>query len=397
MNTAHKNLLPSFFTVQTQEGAARRGVLALGHGLVETPAFMPVGTRGNIKGIAPSELSSIGYGLFIANSYHLYIRPGMEIFQKLSLEKKFTLHDFVNWDGNIATDSGGFQIFSLPTKNIVTNDGVWFQSLVDGRKHLFTPELSCEIQEILGSDIAMVLDHCVSYKTTQKELTHSVELSHAWLKRFLTAKESERSKGPSYQKVFGIVQGGLDKELRIESLERTCGENIDGLALGGLSVGESFEERVDMLSFLSSRLSPLLPHYLMGVGTPIDILEAVYCGIDLFDCVLPSRNARNGSLFVHETSLSGDVRTVDKGVLHIRNSAYKSDPRPVSSSCPCYLCTHFSRSYLRHLFQSNEMLGYRLATLHNLTYYNAFMVEIRNALSCGTFTQYYQETKKKLI
>jgi queuine tRNA-ribosyltransferase len=350
---------------------ARRGTLTLPHGVVDTPAFMPVGTYGAVKTLAPDEIKKTNSQIILGNTYHLNLRPGLEILQKFG-----GLHNFMKWSGPILTDSGGFQIFSLGKLKQVTPEGIHFQSHLNGDKIFLTPELSAQIQKVINSDIAMVLDELVALPNTPEVLHQAVLRSYEWAKKFLSL--------PKTQKVFGIVQGGTDKDLRKLSLDLTTSLPIDGLAIGGLSVGESHEEMVTTLQNIANDLPKELPHYLMGVGTPLDILEAVNLGVDMFDCVMPTRNARNGGFFT------------DEGLLNIRNEKYKFDETPIDATCECECCKNYSKAYLRHLFNIKEILGLRLATIHNLYYYQGLMLKIRKSLEQGAFNTFYQSMKGKL-
>lgn len=334
---------------------------------------MPVGTYGVVKTMTPAELRSVGTQILLGNTYHLYLRPGLEILNRFG-----GLHRFMGWDGPILTDSGGFQVFSLAESRKMTEEGVRFRSHLNGDEIFLTPELSAQIQQAIGSDIAMVLDECVALPATEKALKSAVDLSLRWAKRFLGVPRREG------QAIFGIVQGGTSLELRRQSLEGTVALPINGLAIGGLSVGEPHSEMVAVLEGMAAHLPPQLPHYLMGVGTPRDLLEAVHCGLDMFDCVLPTRNARNGGLFT------------DDGLLNIRNSQYRLDESPVEEGCECETCRQYSRAYLRHLFQIKEILGCRLATTHNLHYYHRFMTRMRSAIEQGTFSSLYETLRPKL-
>lgn len=363
----------SHFEVLNTSGFARRGRLTLHHGVVETPVFMPVGTVGAVKTMSPPELKEVGSQIILGNTYHLYLRPGLELLKTFG-----GLHRFMNWDKPILTDSGGFQVFSLGKLKKLTDEGVKFQSHLNGDTIFLTPELSAQIQQTIGSDIAMLFDECVALPNTEQVLREAVQRSLRWGQRFFDVPRHP------YQKVFGIIQGGTSIPLRLESLEGTLKLPIDGLAVGGLSVGEPHAEMIHVLSEIASHLPPHLPHYLMGVGTPRDILEAVHNGIDMFDCVLPTRNARNGGFFTHD------------GLLNIRNSSHTQDTQPIDATCLCECCQNYSRAYLRHLFLTKEILGLRLATLHNLYYYHRFMLEIRQALDQGTFETFYQTMKPRL-
>jgi queuine tRNA-ribosyltransferase len=329
------NLRP--FEIIKTSGLARRGRLTLKHGQIETPVFMPVGTYGAVKTMTPKDLESLDTQILLGNTYHLYLRPGLE-----TLSQFGGLHSWMKWSKPILTDSGGFQVFSLDAFKKMSDEGVEFRSHLNGDKIFLTPELCSDIQRTIGSDIAMVLDECVSLPNTEAVLDGAVVRSVAWAKRFLA---HATKKDPIGQKIFGIVQGGTSLALRQKSLELTSELAIDGMAIGGLSVGETHEEMVEILQFLGPQLPAELPHYLMGVGTPRDILEAVNQGVDMFDCVLPTRNGRNGGFFTHE------------GLLNIRNQKYQRQEAPIDVNCSCYCCQNFSASYLRHLFQIKEILG----------------------------------------
>lgn len=356
------------------DGTARRGRLRLAHGTVETPVFMPVGTYGVVKTLSVEELVGLDAQIILGNTFHLYLRPGPELLQKFG-----GLHGFMGWERPILTDSGGFQVFSLAEGLKITDEGAEFRSPLNGDKIFLTPELSAQIQQSIGSDIAMVLDECVSLPNTEAAMRVGVERSLHWARRFLDAPRKEG------QKIFGIAQGGTSIPLRKESLAATCDLPVDGIAIGGLSVGEPFEVMVEILEALAPHLPPNLPHYLMGVGTPLDLLEAVARGIDMFDCVLPTRNARNGGFFTSE------------GLLNIRNQQYRDDSKPIAPGCQCACCRKYSRAYLRHLFQIKEILGCRLATLHNLHYYFGLIQEMRGAIESGTFSHYYRTLRPRLL
>ncbi len=361
------------FQVLEQQGHARRGRLTLAHGVVETPVFMPVGTYGAVKSLSPQEVKAVGSQIILGNTYHLYLRPGLEVLKQFG-----GLHAWMNWDRPLLTDSGGFQVFSLAEGRQMSEEGVTFRSHLDGAKVHLTPELSAEIQRTIGSDIAMVLDECVALPASETALKSALELSYRWAKRFLACPRKDG------QKIFGIIQGGVDLNLRRQSLELTASLPIDGLAVGGLSVGEPHQQMMDTLEYLAPLMPPALPHYLMGVGTPRDLLEGVKRGIDMFDCVMPTRNARNGGFFT------------DEGLLNIRNAEHKNSEKSVAESCGCDCCQNYSRSYLRHLFATKEMLGSRLATIHNLHYYHAFMREIRQVLEIRQFPDFYEQRSPQL-
>jgi queuine tRNA-ribosyltransferase len=342
--------------------AARSGRLVTPNGDVPTPCFAPVGTQGTVKSVSPTELEELGANLLLANTYHLYLRPGHETVSRLG-----GLHRFMAWPHPILTDSGGFQVFSLEHRREVTEEGVSFRSHIDGSEHLFTPERVVDIQEQLGADIIMPLDHCVALPSPDSASAEAMRRTHRWLERSLAAR-----KRPD-QAMFGILQGATSPELRIESARFVAGSNVEGCAIGGLSVGESKEDMYGTLDAIEPLLPEDKPRYLMGVGSPEDIFECVARGIDLFDCVLPTRIARNGGLL---------VRT---GRMNIRNARYADDPRPVDEGCACYTCRRFSRAYLRHLFRSEELLGYRLNTIHNLHFLLKLMADIRRSIKDGTF------------
>ena len=345
------------FQVFQTDGAARRGRLNFARGTVETPAFMPVGTYGTVKTMTPEELRTSGAEIILGNTFHLMLRPGTAI-----IEQHGGLHGFMHWDGPILTDSGGFQVFSLAAIRKITEAGVKFQSPMDGGMVFLGPEESMAVQRALGSDIVMIFDECTPYPATETEARQSMELSLRWARRSKTAH------GDNPAALFGIVQGGMYPHLRRVSAEGLRELGFDGYAIGGLAVGEPLAERLRMLDCTVPLLPETAPRYLMGVGKPEDIVEAVRRGVDLFDCVLPTRNAHNGHLFTHH----GDIR--------IRNSRYRTDTRPLDESCGCYTCRHYSRAYLRHLDQCHEILGARLNTIHNLHYYQELVHGLRDAI-----------------
>jgi queuine tRNA-ribosyltransferase len=359
------------FSLTRTDGAARRGILELAHGRVDTPAFMPVGTYGTVKAMTPEDVARTGAQIVLGNTFHLWLRPGLEV-----IGKHGGLHRFMNWSGPILTDSGGFQVFSLSTLRKISEDGVRFASPINGDRLLLTPEESMRIQKTLNSDIAMVFDECLAYPATEKKAAESMRLSLRW---------AARSRDTHDGVVFGIVQGGVYPELRAESIEGLRKIGFQGYAIGGLAVGEPPEERNRILQ--STRLPEEHPRYLMGVGTPEDIIEAVTAGIDMFDCVLPTRNARNGWLFTRH----GDIR--------IRNARYRDDTAPLDADCACYTCRNYSRAYLYHLDKAKEMLGAHLNTLHNLHYYQDLMRDLRASIENQTFlstTRRLLEGRKKL-
>jgi len=352
------------FEILATDGAARLGRMTLAHGVVDTPAFMPVGTYGAVKAMSPDELADLGAQLVLANTFHLWLRPGLDV-----IEKHGGLHRFMGWNRPILTDSGGFQVFSLRTLRKVTEEGVRFASPVNGDRLLLTPEESIRIQRVLGADVVMAFDECTPWPATERQARKSMELSMRWAERSRRAHEGNRNA------LFGIVQGGVYEHLRDESLARLLAIGFDGYALGGLAVGEPKADRARILAHCAPRLPAEKPRYLMGMGTPEDLIEAVQAGMDLFDCVLPTRNARNGWLFTR----FGDVK--------IRNARWRDDPRPLDPECACYGCRRFTRAYLHHLQKTNEILGARLNTIHNLHYYLDLMRTLREAIAGGRFAQ----------
>jgi queuine tRNA-ribosyltransferase len=356
------------FSLLTTDGSARRGRLVFPRGTVETPAFMPVGTYGTVKAMTPEELQGIGAEIILGNTFHLMLRPGTEI-----VRLHGDLHDFMHWDKPILTDSGGFQVFSLAEMRKISEEGVRFQSPVNGSKVLMTPESSMQVQRELGSDIVMIFDECTPYPATETQARDSMELSLRWAKRSKDAHEGNPSA------LFGIVQGGMYDNLRKASAQGLLEIGFDGYAIGGLSVGEPKNERDKVLETTLPELPVDRPRYLMGVGKPEDIVEAVKRGVDMFDCVIPTRNARNGFLFTRH------------GTLKIRNSQYQNDTRPIDEQCGCYTCQHYSRAYLRHLDKCGEILGARLNTIHNLYYYQELMRGIREAIAQGQFEAFVSE------
>jgi queuine tRNA-ribosyltransferase len=327
------------------------------HGAFETPVFMPVGTRGTVKAMTSAELREAGAEIILGNTFHLMLRPGSETVRDLG-----GLHRFMNWSGPLLTDSGGFQVFSLAKLRKLVPEGVRFQSPIDGALYTLTPERAMEIQRHLGSDIAMILDECLAYPSTPEDARRAMELTLAWSQR------CKQAAMPGRQAVFGIVQGGMFAELRRESARRTVELDFDGYAVGGLSVGEPKELMFEMLGRSLAELPRAKPRYMMGVGTPHDIVRAIDAGVDMFDCVLPTRNARNGLAFTAE------------GLVRIKNSHYATDPLPLSASCPCSTCRQYSRAYLRHLYMANEILSARLLTFHNLFYYHSLIRAVREAI-----------------
>jgi len=351
----------SSFEEKARAGQARTGVLKLPHGNVQTPAFMPVGTAGSVKALDPRDVTATGAEIVLANTYHLWVRPGHEQIEALG-----GLHRFMNWDGPILTDSGGFQVFSLKEFCKVSEDGVKFRSPVDGAWRFLSPELAIEIQEALGVDVAMVLDECIEWPAEKERVQRSTARTTRWLKRCLDAR-----KKPEKTAVFGIVQGGFYADCRIEHAQELAEMDLDGYAVGGLSVGEPKDSLLEMVQVATPHLPTKKVRYLMGVGYPWDIVEAVIRGIDLFDCVLPTRSARFGGLFT------------ELGRINIKHARYKDDPEPLDPFCTCYTCRSFSRAYLRHLFISGEALAPRLLTLHNLTFYQRMLDRLRKAIEEG--------------
>ncbi|OGI52765.1 MAG: tRNA guanosine(34) transglycosylase Tgt [Candidatus Muproteobacteria bacterium RIFCSPHIGHO2_02_FULL_65_16] len=346
------------FDLLNTDGAARRGRMTFDRGAVETPAFMPVGTYGTVKAMTPEELRECGAEIILGNTFHLMLRPGVEV-----IKAHGGLHRFMHWDGPILTDSGGFQVWSLGKLRKLTEQGVWFQSPVDGARIFLGPEESIAVQQAFAADIIMVFDECTHHPATEPEARASMELSLRW------AERSKIAHGAHPSALFGIVQGGMYEHLRDISLTGLKQIGFDGYAVGGLSVGESKDEMFRIVAHIAPRMPADRPRYLMGVGTPEDLVEAVRRGMDMFDCVLPTRNARNGWLFTH------------RGSLKIRNSAHARDTAPVDDRCGCYTCRNYSRAYLRHLQRANEILGARLATIHNLYYYQSLMRGLREAIA----------------
>ena len=353
------------FKLKNTDGHARRGQLKFARGTIETPIFMPVGTYGSVKSLTPEELTGIGAQIILGNTFHLMLRPGMDV-----MKRHGGLHDFMHWDKPILTDSGGFQVFSLGAMRKITEQGVTFKSPINGSKIFMGPEESMQVQRDLGSDIVMIFDECTPYPATVEEAADSMRLSLRW------AERSKKAHGDNPSALFGIVQGGMYEHLRQESIDGLLDIGFDGYAIGGLSVGEPKDEMMATLDVVHTKMPVDKPRYLMGVGTPEDLVEAVSRGIDMFDCVMPTRNARNGHLF---------TRT---GVIKIRNSQYEFDTRPLDEACGCYTCQNYSRSYLRHLDKCKEMLGPRLNTIHNLYYYLQLMQGMRDAIEQNKFAEF---------
>jgi len=360
------------FEKTQQDGKARRGRISFPRGDVETPAFMPVGTYGTVKGMLPRDIEEIGAHMILGNTFHLMLRPGTDI-----IKQHGDLHDFMQWKGPILTDSGGFQVFSLGKMRKITEKGVTFQSPVNGSKVFMGPEESMQVQRDLGSDVVMIFDECTPYPATEQEAADSMRLSLRW------AERSKKAHGDSPSALFAIVQGGMYENLRDESLAGLKAIDFDGYAIGGLSVGEPKDEMIKVLDHIAYQLPEDKPRYLMGVGKPEDLVEGVRRGVDMFDCVMPTRNARNGHLFV------------DTGVVKLRNASNKTDTRPLDETCDCYTCRNFSRAYLHHLDKCKEILGSQLNTIHNLRFYQRIMQEMRDALDQGTFSEYITEFYRK--
>ncbi len=348
------------FDLLATDGAARRGRLTTAHGVIETPVFMPVGTYGAVKGVAPDELKALKAQIILGNTFHLWLRPGTEVVRGFG-----GLHKFIGWDGPILTDSGGFQVFSLAAMRKLSEEGVKFASPINGEKLLLTPELSMQIQRVLNSDIVMIFDECTPYPADHDTARVSMELSLRW------AERSKAAHGDNPNALFGIVQGGMFEDLRERSLSELTNIGFDGYAIGGLSVGEPKADMTRILAHTAPQLPPNKPRYLMGVGTPTDIVKAVQQGVDMFDCVLPTRNARHGVLYTRE------------GVVHIKNAAHRHDPAPLDAACDCYTCRNFSRAYLHHLHRIGEPLGARLNSIHNLHFYQDLTRGLREAIAAG--------------
>ncbi|QWF69981.1 tRNA guanosine(34) transglycosylase Tgt [Methylomonas paludis] len=356
------------FELLNSDGQARAGRLTFARGVVETPIFMPVGTYGTVKALTPEDLTELGAQIILGNTFHLMLRPGMEV-----MKAHGDLHDFMRWQKPILTDSGGFQVFSLGALRKISEQGVTFKSPINGSKIFMGPEESMQVQRDLGSDIVMIFDECTPYPATYQEAADSMRLSLRW------AERSKQAHTDNPSALFGIVQGGMYPDLRLESINGLTNIGFDGYAIGGLSVGEPKEEMMATLEAIHAHMPADKPRYLMGVGTPEDIVEAVQRGIDMFDCVMPTRNARNGHLFTRH------------GVIKIRNQQYQFDTRPLDADCACYTCRNYSRAYLKHLDKCQEMLGSRLNTIHNLYYYLELMRGLREAIKTNTLTEFVRE------
>ncbi len=363
------------FTLKSRssECAARRGEVRTRQGVFQTPVFMPVGTQGTVKAVTPENLQEMGAGIILGNTYHLFIRPGHELIEKFG-----GLHSFMNWKGSILTDSGGFQIFSLKELATITEEGAAFRSHLDGSKLFLSPEDAVHVQQSLGSDIMMCLDTCIPYPATRDETIKATDLTTRWARRCREAHTKRE------RLLFGIVQGGMHPDLRQEHAAALIDIGFDGYAIGGLSVGEEKQLMHDMTEATVPSLPQDYPVYLMGVGTPSDLVEGVWRGVDMFDCVMPTRNARNGSLFT------------SKGKIAIKNAKFREDQRPLDETCSCYTCRNYSRAYLRHLYKAREILSYHLNTIHNLHFYLTLMADIRKAIEEDSFAQFRKDFYSKL-
>ena len=356
------------FSVLATSGQARRGRLKLAHGVIQTPAFMPVGTYGAVKGMRPQQVEDSGADVILGNTFHLWLRPGLDVIQAHGC-----LHRFVGWNKPILTDSGGFQVFSLGEIRKISEEGVSFRSPIDGAKCFLTPEESMRIQRVLNSDIVMAFDECTPHPATHSEAQISMRLSMRW------AQRSQEAHQGNPNALFGIIQGGMYEDLRGESIEKLVALNFDGYAIGGLSVGEPKADMQRIMSFTTPRMPEDKPRYLMGVGTPTDLVNAVSAGVDMFDCVLPTRNARNGWLYT------------STGIVKLRNAQYRFDEMPLDENCSCYTCKHFSKSYLHHLQRIDEMLGAHLNTVHNLHFYQSLMKGMRSAIELDQLDAYVSD------
>ncbi|WP_291515474.1 tRNA guanosine(34) transglycosylase Tgt [Bdellovibrio sp. ArHS] len=365
MLDGNKTMTTGEFKVHHTAGNARRATLMTAHGPVQTPVFMAVGTKATVKAMTPEELKECGTQVVLGNTYHLHLRPGEKTIAKMG-----GLHKFMNWHGPILTDSGGFQVFSLSQLRNMSEEGVEFRSHLDGAKHFISPEKSMEIQMDLGSDIIMAFDECLQYPATEEEIDKSMALTYRWLLRSRDAMVRKESL------LFGIVQGGLSLKHRLKSMEQICSVDLPGYALGGFSVGEPIHLMHELLPHVAPKMPANKPRYLMGVGTPTDLIIAIDSGIDMFDCVMPTRVARNGTIFTW------------RGKVSIKRSEYREDPSPLDPECDCYTCRNYSKSYLRHLFLSGEILGSRLNTIHNIYFYMKLMERARKAIEEGRWEEY---------
>ena len=363
---------------QDSRTSARMGLLKTSRGIIETPVFMPIGTYGAVKTLTPDELQKIGVQIILGNTYHLHIRPGSNL-----IKRSGGLHHFINWDGPILTDSGGFQVYSLAKMNSITDEGVTFQSHLDGSTHLMTPELSMEIKRNHGSDIIMAFDECSPGNAPVVQMKSAVRRSALWLERCIDFLDETEPLYDSEQILFPIVQGGIQGDLRLESCESIIPRATCGIAVGGLAVGEKKNDMLRVIELMDANLPVEQPRYLMGVGQPEDLLDCVNLGMDMFDCVIPTRNARNGQLFTWN------------GKVNIRNASFKEDFEPLDENCPCILCRDFTKAYLRHLFNINEILGQRLATIHNLTFFMDLMQNIRDQIQAGTYLDWSKKMSNR--
>ena len=357
------------FNIAATDGQARTGTLETAHGVVRTPAFMPVGTAGTVKGVSPEAVRDLGADIILGNTYHLMLRPTAERIAGLG-----GLHKFMNWTGPILTDSGGFQVMSLAKLRKMSEEGVTFQSHIDGSKHELTPERSMEIQALLGSDVVMSFDECTPWPATHEVAAESMRLSMRWARRSRDAFQRAPGRG-----LFGIVQGGVHEDLRLESVAALTEIGFEGYSIGGLAVGEGQDEMFRVLDFTTPALPQDKPRYLMGVGKPDDIVGAVQRGVDMFDCVMPTRSGRTGQAFT------------SRGTVNIKNARHMDDPRPIDENCPCAACRKYSRAYLTHLFRAKELFGYTLLTLHNLTYYQQIMAGLRAAIASGELSRFVDD------
>jgi queuine tRNA-ribosyltransferase len=361
---------------ESEISRTRAGILQTAHGVVETPVFMPVGTMGSVKSVSPEELLAAGAQIILGNTYHLYLRPGCDVIHRFA-----GLHRFMHWEGPILTDSGGFQVFSLAKLAKISEAGVTFQSHLDGSSHLLTPEKSIEIQTCLDSDIVMCLDDCIQYPATREDSRKALEITTKWAQR---SKQAWQETQTGRNALFGIVQGGMFGDLRKRSADELMAIDFPGYAVGGLSVGEPAEVMLEMADYTLPRLPETKPRYIMGVGTPENLIELVALGADMFDCVLPTRNARNGQMFTQY------------GTVNISNAQYKDDTGPLEPGCECYTCRHYSRAYLRHLYMARELLAYRLNTIHNIHFFTSFMKQIREAILADEFESFRKAFYRKL-
>ena len=371
-------MIPFEIQATDQKSGARAGLVKTGHGSIETPVFMPVGTQGSVKSLSPEDLNSCSAQIILGNTYYLYLRPGEEIIRKAG-----GLHRFISWSKPILTDSGGFQVFSLSDLIKIKDDGVRFQSHYDGSRHIFTPELVIKLQRSFGVDIMMPLDYPIKYPSDYEDTRNAMRITHRWAQESLEELKNSEEVYHVPQYLFAIVQGGAFEDLRKESVEELSGLPFDGYAIGGLSVGEPKEILYSLTQFCAEKLPSHLPRYLMGVGKPLDLIESIGYGVDMFDCVIPTRNGRNGTMYTRN------------GKVVIKNSKYKDDFSPIDSDCPCYTCRNFSRAYIRHLFHAGEILALRLASLHNICFFTGLVHEARQAILAGEYTSWAGNYKKK--